>query len=79
MFKNNIKIFTGNAHRELAQSISVRLGHPLENCKVDHFLNHETMYDSPSFPVLFSPRRQLLTKRANASAPVARPDDDAPT
>ena len=44
MFKNNIKIFTGNAHRDLAENISARLGHPLEKCKVDHFLNHETMF-----------------------------------
>ena len=43
MFKNNIKIFAGNAHRDLAQNIASRLGASLEKCKVDHFLNNETM------------------------------------
>ena len=44
MFKNNIKLFSGNAHRELAEHIASRLGATLEKCKVDHFLNHETSY-----------------------------------
>ncbi len=46
MFKNNIKIFSGNAHRELAESVAGRLGTSLEKCKVSHFLNQETWYPS---------------------------------
>jgi len=42
MFKNNIKIFAGTAHRGLAENIARRLGTSLEACKVSHFLNRET-------------------------------------
>ena len=44
MFKNNIKIFSGNAHRGLAESVASRLGTSLEKCKVSHFLNQETWW-----------------------------------
>ncbi len=43
MFKNNIKIFSGDAHRSLAENVALRLGTTLEKCKIGHFLNHETM------------------------------------
>ena len=49
MFKNNIKIFSGNAHVDLAANIAKRLGTTLEKSKVDHFLNKETQF------VAFSP------------------------
>ncbi len=42
MFKNNIKIFSGTGHQALAQTICARLAIPLEECKIEKFLNSET-------------------------------------